>query len=51
MTREGMQAKLFGSVPGPRWGFVQGSGFDVRLDHLLTWESETFGDVDGLPAS
>ena len=51
MTREGMMAKLLGSGPGPEWGFVPGSGFDVRLDHLSTWESGTFGDVDSLSAS
>lgn len=52
MTREELREKLFGSGPGPEWGLVLGSGFDVWLDHLSPGEGVSFGAIDGLsPAS
>lgn len=51
MTREELRVKLFGSGPGPEWGFVLGSGFDVWLEHLSPGKGVSFGDVDGLSAA
>jgi purine-nucleoside phosphorylase len=51
MTREELRIKLFGSGPGPAWGLVLGSGFDVWLEHLSPGEGVSFGDVEDLPAA
>lgn len=53
MTREELKEMLFGAGagcdPGPEWGIVLGSGFDVWLDHLSPGKKVPFGDVDGVP--
>ena len=53
MTQVELKDLLFGtgteSDPGPEWGIVLGSGFDVWLDHLSPGKRVPFGDVDGVP--
>ncbi|MDF1524934.1 MAG: purine-nucleoside phosphorylase [bacterium] len=53
MNREELKELLFGAGaggdPGPEWGMVLGSGFDVWVDHLSPGEKVPFGDVDGVP--
>jgi purine-nucleoside phosphorylase len=53
MKREELKDTLFDTAtefgPGPEWGIVLGTGFDMWLDHLSPGKSVPFGDVDGVP--